>query len=505
MLVRLAVRQIADTATSIMQHEPSSISNAIGLQSLLDEPVRLAAEAERLNAELEALVMDNYKVFVENLTCSVHLKIEDKKLGDISRDLENNLHDLSQQCISFKDRVNHFVSSHKRNRKTLQHHMQLVELLEVPQLVDACARNGFHDEALELANFVNGLERRHLLASEVKSNTGKARGGSGVIQSIVDDVHRTLAGLRQQLLLSLTENTTLPKEISILATLRKLDGLLIDRHIAQGRFETDPSQSAPNYNLGSMQQGKQRDQVRSELLQTFEVRLQMDFLEARTIWLHNNAERASQSRRTESGKTFSADDSSSTVNADKASLGPYGKASEMLEVRRTAWFTVITQFKALFLEDHGNANGTGKGHPLERDSNAVDLPAYSASAVLSAWTTRQVNQLLCELQQLLPLIEEGASLRSVLEQTLFFASRMSQVGCDFSGVALPLFQEVMCDRFAREVGKAADAFKSMVLTERVAFDGEHSDASAKEQVSFLSSTFIFCPALLTFGLVPVCR
>jgi hypothetical protein len=59
MLVRLAVRQIADTATSIMQHEPSSISNAIGLQSLLDEPGRLAAEAERFISALGALVMDN--------------------------------------------------------------------------------------------------------------------------------------------------------------------------------------------------------------------------------------------------------------------------------------------------------------------------------------------------------------------------------------------------------------------------------------------------------------
>jgi len=59
-----------------MHHDAPSISNAIGLQGLLDEPVRLAAEAERLNVELESLVMDNYKVFVENLTCSVHLQTE---------------------------------------------------------------------------------------------------------------------------------------------------------------------------------------------------------------------------------------------------------------------------------------------------------------------------------------------------------------------------------------------------------------------------------------------
>lgn len=33
-------------------------------------------EADRLNSELDSLVMDNYRVFIENLTCSVYLRSE---------------------------------------------------------------------------------------------------------------------------------------------------------------------------------------------------------------------------------------------------------------------------------------------------------------------------------------------------------------------------------------------------------------------------------------------
>ena len=46
------------------------------LGSLQQEPHRLSAESDRLNQELESLVMDNYRVFVENLTCSAHLTTE---------------------------------------------------------------------------------------------------------------------------------------------------------------------------------------------------------------------------------------------------------------------------------------------------------------------------------------------------------------------------------------------------------------------------------------------
>ena len=367
--------------------------------------------------------------------------------------------------------------------------MQLVELLEVPQLVDACARNGFHDEALELANFVNGLERRHLLASEVKSSNGKLRGGSGVIQTIVDDVHHTLSGLRHQLLVQLTENTALPKEISILATLRKLDGLLIDRHLSQGKYEVDNMQASFT-NKGSNTHQAQREKLRQTLAQNSEVRLQMDFLEARTIWLHRSAERALHLHKPDVESKSSEDlTSSPTKHRDnsgpnKASLGPYGKAIEMLEIRRTAWFVVITQFNALFQETHSTGNAASKHVSGEHFS----LQTFSPAIVLSTWATHQVNQLLRELQVLLSAIEDGASLRSVLEQSLFFASRMGQVGCDFSGLVLPLFQEIMLERFNKEVTRAMENFKIMLLTEKISFDPE-GDTVYKDQVRHFYISF----------------
>jgi len=59
-----------------LSNSSSSLNSSLGLQSLLDEPQRLTLEALRLNSELETLVMDNYKIFIENLTCSVHLRSE---------------------------------------------------------------------------------------------------------------------------------------------------------------------------------------------------------------------------------------------------------------------------------------------------------------------------------------------------------------------------------------------------------------------------------------------
>ena len=289
-------------------------------------------------------------------------------------------------------------------------------------------------------------------------------------------MQQTLLGLRQQLLQVLTEQSSLPKEIQILSTLRKLDSLLVDRQLALERHDNDA--------LANLDE-KSRDNIRVHILKCAETRLQMDFLEARTLWLEKITDKAlnggigASAALEQSMEGYVPNNGSQDNSAEESTnggtpviklsggvLGPYGRVIEMLEVNRTSWFNVVTQFNALFQESEQASSSAYSAHP----------PA----SLLSAWLTKQTQKLLYDLQALLPNIEDGSSLRSALEQSLYFASRMGQVGGDFSGLILPLFCKIITDRINTDLDKTLGHFKVMINNERYILDG--ADGYSREEI-----------------------
>ena len=87
-------------------------------------------------------------------------------------------------------------------------HATMLELLEVPQLVDTCVRNGNYDDALDLKGFVAKLAFMH---SDLK-----------VVQSLVQDVDATSNSMLEQLLQKLRSNIQLPDCLRIIGYLRRL-------------------------------------------------------------------------------------------------------------------------------------------------------------------------------------------------------------------------------------------------------------------------------------------
>ena len=131
------------------------------VERLNREPELLDADAERAARRKQEVALQQYRAFVGASECYDTVRSE---VADIERGLEamrGALPELRAGCQAFAARAEEISRARARNRQTLAHQAQLLDILEVPSLQDTCVRHGNYDEALDLESFVSKMVAAH--------------------------------------------------------------------------------------------------------------------------------------------------------------------------------------------------------------------------------------------------------------------------------------------------------------------------------------------------------
>ena len=215
-----------------------------------DVDERLAAKAalESSEEKLRSLCASYAGTFVSVERRGHGLEQKLRKLLESAKSIESRVstcqHSLEQEDES-DGSLAALSEKHRVRRRTLLQHSTLLELLELPSLMDACVRSNLYEEALSIAAFANTLERRHAEKNDV-------------VLKVISQVRSRQSDLRRHLLFCLKSYVSMPQCLEIVTALRRLNSIDLER------------QSESNL---------------ERVYSAMELSLQVDFLEARDVWL----------------------------------------------------------------------------------------------------------------------------------------------------------------------------------------------------------------------------
>ncbi|RVE74972.1 hypothetical protein OJAV_G00027160 [Oryzias javanicus] len=183
--------------------------SACGVEELSREPERLAEERAQILEQTRELAFSNYQTFIRTADCTELIYRDFGRVEARVSSLLDKLPRFGERCRSFVKEAEEIAASRRMNSLTLNRHTEILEVLEIPQLMDTCVRNGYYEEALELAAYVKRLDRKHASLQ--------------VIQGIVREVRQSTQLMLSQLLQQLRSNAQLPVCLRVIGYLRRMD------------------------------------------------------------------------------------------------------------------------------------------------------------------------------------------------------------------------------------------------------------------------------------------
>ena len=181
------------------------------LIKLSQEPGRLNNEKSLILQQTQDLAFHNYKTFISTADCSKGI------VKDFSV-IETKVQDMLESLPKLVDHGQHFLKEAGKmsnvrqfSSLTLSRHTEILEVLEIPQLMNTFIKNQYYDDALDLLSYVKRISKKHFIAD------------IPVIKTIINEVKTSSKLLLDQLLSQLRTTVQLPVCLRVVGYLRRLE------------------------------------------------------------------------------------------------------------------------------------------------------------------------------------------------------------------------------------------------------------------------------------------
>lgn len=182
---------------------------SLSVDRISSEPERVTTELHHLQHQTRDLAASNYKTFIQTSNCSKEIFQEFSNTQTHLENLITKLPEFTKKCDQFQT-VAGDISRHRRlTSLTLAKHTSLLEVLELPQLMETVVRNQHYEEALQLHSYVIKLCKKQ---PQVK-----------ILEDISSAVTSSMRLMLQQLLSQLRAPVQLPQCLKVISFLRRMD------------------------------------------------------------------------------------------------------------------------------------------------------------------------------------------------------------------------------------------------------------------------------------------
>ncbi|CAO1387687.1 unnamed protein product [Diamesa tonsa] len=181
---------------------------SLKVDQLKKEQTSLQDEIKNLEYQTFELAVSNYPNFIKTAENSRQVHRGWNTTSENLQDLTKKVPDFSNKCDEFLKKTLEIQQNSRANTLTLKNHHELLEILELPQLMESSIREEKYEDALELAAYVQRL--------------GSKFTNVPVVNNLLKTIEFSWHVMITQLLSELKCDLQLQKCLSILGFLRRM-------------------------------------------------------------------------------------------------------------------------------------------------------------------------------------------------------------------------------------------------------------------------------------------